>query len=103
MARRDNAISIAVFDFGTGKHLDPPSCFSERWVSVGSTNFDSRSFKLNDEANLNVYNQQFAERQLADFNADLTRAKQIAFQEWENRPWQEKAWEYSLKIIRPQL
>jgi cardiolipin synthase len=33
----------------------------ELWVSVGSTNFDSRSFKLNDEANLNVYNQQFAE------------------------------------------
>lgn len=56
------------------------------WVSVGSTNFDSRSFKLNDEANLNVYNQQFAERQLADFKGDLTRAKQITFQEWETRP-----------------
>ena len=73
------------------------------WVSVGSTNFDSRSFKLNDEANLNVYNQQFAERQLADFKRDLTRAKQITFQEWETRPWQEKAWEHSLKIIRSQL
>ena len=24
------------------------------WVSVGSTNFDDRSFRLNDEANLNV-------------------------------------------------
>ncbi len=75
----------------------------ELWVSVGSTNFDSRSFKLNDEANLNVYNQQFAQRQLEDFKVDLTRAKQITFQEWRNRPWQEKAWEHSLKIIRPQL
>ncbi len=75
----------------------------ELWVSVGSTNFDSRSFKLNDEANLNVYNQQFAERQLADFKMDLTHAKQITLQQWENRPWQEKAWEHSLKIIRPQL
>ena len=75
----------------------------ELWVSVGSTNFDSRSFKLNDEANLNVYNHQFAQRQLDDFKEDLKRAKQITFKEWRNRPWQEKAWEHSLKIIRPQL
>ncbi|SFU72015.1 cardiolipin synthase [Nitrosospira multiformis] len=75
----------------------------ELWVSVGSTNFDSRSFKLNDESNLNVYNQEFAERQVADFKVDLTRSRQITFQEWESRPLTEKAWEYSLKIIRPQL
>ncbi|PTQ78229.1 cardiolipin synthase [Nitrosospira multiformis] len=75
----------------------------ELWVSVGSTNFDSRSFKLNDESNLNVYNQEFAERQVADFKVDLTRSRQITFKEWESRPLTEKAWEYSLKIIRPQL
>lgn len=75
----------------------------ELWVSVGSTNFDSRSFKLNDESNLNIYNQEFAERQVADFKVDLTRSRQITFQEWESRPLTEKAWEYSLKIIRPQL
>jgi cardiolipin synthase len=67
----------------------------ELWVSVGSTNFDSRSFKLNDESNLNVYNQEFAERQVADFKVDLTRSRQITFQEWESRPLTEKAWEYS--------
>ncbi len=27
----------------------------EFMVSVGSTNFDDRSFRLNDEANLNIY------------------------------------------------
>lgn len=75
----------------------------ELWVSAGSTNFDNRSFKLNDEANLNVYDQQFAQRQLADFRGDLARARRITFEEWKNRPWQEKAWEYSLKIMRPQL
>jgi len=32
-------------------------------VSVGSTNFDNRSFRLNDEANLNVYDAAFAQRQ----------------------------------------
>ena len=41
------------------------------WTSVGSTNFDSRSFRLNDEANLNVYDREFAQRQIADFEEDL--------------------------------
>lgn len=75
----------------------------ELWVSVGSTNFDNRSFKLNDEANLNVCNQQFAERQVTNFKADLARARQITLQEWENRPWKEKAREYVLEIIQSQL
>jgi cardiolipin synthase A/B len=83
------------------KFPDTPD--DELWVSVGSTNFDSRSFKLNDESNLNVYNKEFAERQLADFKVDLERTRQITFQEWESRPWMEKTWEHSLKIIRPQL
>ena len=36
-------------------------------VSVGSTNFDSRSFRLNDEANLNIYDSAMATRQSAIF------------------------------------
>lgn len=75
----------------------------ELWVSVGSTNFDNRSFKLNDEANLNIHDQRFAQRQMADFRADLARSKQITLEEWNKRPWKEKAWEHVLKIIQPQL
>ena len=42
-------------------------------VSVGSTNFDNRSFRLNDEANLNVYDAAFAEQQTLIFEADLKK------------------------------
>jgi phosphatidylserine/phosphatidylglycerophosphate/cardiolipin synthase-like enzyme len=44
------------------------------WLSVGSTNFDSRSFSLNDEANLNIFDAAFASRQVA------------VFQQFEGRP-----------------
>ena len=36
----------------------------ELMVSVGSTNFDNRSFRLNDEANLNIYDAAFAAEQV---------------------------------------
>jgi cardiolipin synthase len=32
------------------------------WVSVGSTNMDNRSFKLNDEANLNIIDRDWAKK-----------------------------------------
>ena len=46
-------------------------------VSVGSTNFDNRSFRLNDEATLNVVDQAFASVQTATFEADLANARQV--------------------------
>ena len=36
----------------------------EVWTSVGSTNFDNRSFSINDEANLNIYDRDFAREQI---------------------------------------
>jgi cardiolipin synthase A/B len=73
------------------------------WSSVGSTNFDNRSFRLNDEANLNIYDRAFATRQHADFERDLSHARRITLQEWENRPWTEKAWEHVLSVADGQL
>jgi cardiolipin synthase len=60
-------------------------------VSVGSTNFDNRSFSLNDEANLNVLDPAFAKEQEAVFEQDWLRAKPISLQQWENRPLSDKA------------
>ena len=73
------------------------------WTSVGSTNFDSRSFRLNDEANLNVYDRDFARRQRADFENDLKRSRRITYEEWMNRPWSEKAWEHFVALFGAQL
>ncbi len=45
------------------------------WSSVGSTNFDNRSFRLNDEANLNIHDAQFARRMEEIFEADKRRSR----------------------------
>jgi cardiolipin synthase len=73
------------------------------WTSVGSTNFDPRSFRLNDEANLNVFDREFARRQRADFEEDLKHSRRITFEEWTNRPWHEKAWERFVAAFGSQL
>ncbi|HSF47861.1 MAG TPA: phospholipase D-like domain-containing protein [Burkholderiales bacterium] len=52
------------------------------WVSVGSTNFDTRSFSVNDEANLNVFDAEFARRQSLIFEQDLEHSRRITLEEW---------------------
>ena len=72
-------------------------------VSVGSTNFDNRSFRLNDEANLNVYDAAFARRQTEVFEDDLKRSRRVTYEEWLNRPLREKAHEKLTGWLRSQL
>jgi cardiolipin synthase len=72
-------------------------------VSVGSTNFDSRSFRLNDEANLNIYAADFARQQVEVFNADLARSRRVSLPEWQQRPLAEKVLEHAASLVGAQL
>lgn len=72
-------------------------------VSVGSTNFDPRSFHLNDEANLNVYDGAFARRMTEVFEADLQRCRRITLADWQRRPWSEKLRERLTAVLAPVL
>ena len=75
----------------------------ELLVSVGSTNFDNRSFRLNDEATLNILDADFARQQSAVFAADLALSRRVTHAGWQARPWQEKLTERLASLIGAQL
>jgi cardiolipin synthase A/B len=77
--------------------------FDQYMVSVGSTNFDMRSFELNDEASLNIYDSAFAQRMTEVFEADLKASTSYNFSRWKNRPLSEKMAEVVLIPIKSQL
>jgi len=72
-------------------------------VSVGSTNFDNRSFRLNDEATLNVVDADFAATQTATFEADLGLSRRVTHAEWVDRPLRERLTEALASLIDTQL
>jgi len=75
----------------------------QHWTTIGSANFDERSFRLNDEANLNVYDQAFAQRQIQDFNQDLSSARQVTLEAWKNRPWTDKIQDWAANLLKTQI
>jgi cardiolipin synthase A/B len=75
----------------------------EFMVSTGSTNFDERSFRLNDEANLNIYDAAFAAEQVRTFDADRAKSRRITLAEWQNRPLADKVVEHLASIFGAQL
>ena len=73
------------------------------WTSVGSTNFDNRSFRLNDEANLNILDAGFAAAQARVFEEDKARSRRISLEEWRRRPLRERIVERLAGLVRLQL
>ncbi len=72
-------------------------------VSVGSTNFDNRSLRLNDEATLNIYDAGFAAQQTAIFESDLAQATPMSYAQWQARPWREKLGDKVASLLGSQL
>jgi cardiolipin synthase len=72
-------------------------------ASVGSTNFDNRSFRLNDEANLNVYDAGFVRELEAVFEADLRVSRQVTYEQWRHRPRTEQVMEKVSSLLASQL
>ncbi|NSX14283.1 cardiolipin synthase B [Cupriavidus taiwanensis] len=72
-------------------------------VSVGSTNFDNRSFRLNDEATLNILDAAFAAQQTRIFEEDLKLSRPMSYAAWLERPWQERLRDRLASLIGAQL
>jgi cardiolipin synthase len=73
------------------------------WLTVGSSNFDDRSFRLNDEVNVNVYDEAIAAQAEAMFHDDLAKSEEVRIRKWLRRGWLDKLKERVAERFKPQL
>jgi cardiolipin synthase len=73
------------------------------WSSVGSVNFDNRSFQLQDEVTLCICSRAFAGQLDAQFARDLERSEQINLARWNGRGPLNRASEAVTKVARREL
>jgi cardiolipin synthase len=97
------AAGVEIYEYQPTMYHCKVMVVDDEWVSVGSTNFDNRSFRLNDEANLNVIDRELAAQQAEVFDRDKQVSRQITLEDWQNRPKWEKTIEWLAAQIRGQL
>jgi cardiolipin synthase len=94
---------IAIYEYQPTMYHTKVMVVDDLWTSVGSTNFDNRSFRLNDEANLNILDAEFALGQARLFEADKARSKEMTLDRWRGRPWHQRAADWLAGLLRLQL
>jgi cardiolipin synthase A/B len=72
-------------------------------ASVGSTNFDDRSFEINDEVSLVVYDENISRELEETFEKDLQHATEVNLEEWKRRPATHKLRDFLSFLLNEQL
>ena len=73
------------------------------WVTAGSVNFDEQSFRINDEANFNVLNEDFAAKMIETFEEDKKKCLRLEAADFKERSFLVKGWEKFVGLFRSQL
>jgi cardiolipin synthase A/B len=73
------------------------------WSSVGTVNFDNRSFQLHDEVTLCVWDERFAAFLTEQFERDLASAEELDAERWASRGARQRATEAATRVIRREL
>jgi len=94
---------VAIYEYQPTMYHTKVMVVDQLWTTVGSTNFDNRSFRLNDEANLNVLDGEFAREQIRLLEADMAQSKQLTLEWWRSRPWHQRVTEWLAGLLRLQL
>jgi cardiolipin synthase len=94
---------IEIFEYQPTMLHAKTLCIDGAWSSVGSVNFDNRSFQLHDEATLCVQSKRFAAELTERFEADLDVSEAIRPGAFGDRPLRERATERVLGLARREL
>ena len=99
-----------LLEAGAEFHLYQPAMFhcksmvvDDVLVTIGSANFDNRSFSINDEVTLTVLDGNVAQEHLRIFADDLRHSTPLTLEEFENRPFYIKAADHICGLFRSQF
>lgn len=81
---------IAIYEYQPSMMHAKAILVDNHWVSLGSANFDPRSFFHNDELNLSTTNPQLVEQIEQFFLNAFNKSQKINWQQWQSRPWLER-------------
>ena len=100
----------AMLQAGARMYRYQPALFHNKLMIVdgyltigGSANFDNRSFQLNDESNINIYDRAFAAHMTEVIDNDIARSRELTLAQWRQRPWRQRVFDWLSSQAAEQL
>ena len=81
---------VQLYEYQPSMYHSKLMSIDDQWVSIGSANLDNRSFRINDEANVNIYDETFARDIRHLVEEDLDDAERYDLERWRQRPWHKR-------------
>ena len=94
---------IKIYQYKAGMLHSKTMIVDDEFVTIGSTNFDFRSFDYNFEANLFFYSAELNRQMLEVFRNDLSRSDRVLSDQWHKRPLPKRIAESVLRLLSPVL
>lgn len=94
---------IKVYLYDNGMLHAKTVVIDDEFCSVGSTNFDFRSFEHNFECNAMIYGHEINEQMATIFEADLDYCTRVRPAQWRHRHWTGKVMESIVRLLSPIL
>jgi cardiolipin synthase len=76
---------IRIYEYLPSMNHTKALMIDDMWTVIGSTNFDYRSFSINDEVNLAVMDRALTRRVGQDFERDLANSREITYADWRQK------------------
>ena len=96
------AAGARIYEYSPGMIHAKTMVVDGAWAVVGTTNFDNRSFGLNDEVNIAACDRRLAARLAEDFARDRAESREMSYEEWRGRPLWERAYEQLGRMLERQ-
>ncbi|MGJ7458973.1 phospholipase D-like domain-containing protein [Halomonas sp. RA08-2] len=77
---------VNIHEYQPSKYHAKLYLIDDYWISIGSSNLDNRSFRLNDETNVIIMDGDLAATLTSMYDLDLEQTKAYDLDAWNNRP-----------------
>jgi cardiolipin synthase len=94
---------VAIYEYGPAMYHCKLMIVDDFFVTAGSVNFDERSFRINDESNINVVDPELAAHLIQHFERDKAQSRQMTPQRWKRTPWYGRLYERMAALFRSQF
>jgi len=94
---------VEIYEFQPAMLHQKMMIVDDVWATVGTANFDNRSFALNEETNVCLHDASLVRELVETFKADLARSRRIQLEDWKRRGFWQKAKEQWAALVEDQM